>query len=153
MIVPVTLVLAVVSARRSKRAAMQVARDRVPEESTQSTPGTQGKESVQSTQGTESTQSTLPAERFSFVKVFPWFVIGFLAAALISTFAGLPESVTGMLGQIGKFMIVMAMAAIGLGTDLKKLFGNGARPIALGLCCWFAVAATSIAVQLVTDKL
>jgi len=39
------------------------------------------------------------------------------------------------------------MVAIGLNTNIVKLVKNGLKPIFLGLCCWFAVAATSIAVQ------
>jgi uncharacterized membrane protein YadS len=47
-------------------------------------------------------------------------------------------------------MIVMAMAAIGLNTNLKKLLANGFKPIFLGLCCWLAVALTSLLVQTFT---
>ena len=39
------------------------------------------------------------------------------------------------------------MAGIGLNTNLKSLVKNGVRPIALGLCCWIAVALVSLAVQ------
>ncbi len=44
-------------------------------------------------------------------------------------------------------MIVMAMAAIGLNTNLVKLIKNGVRPILMGLACWVALALTSLAVQ------
>lgn len=84
---------------------------------------------------------------FRFSKVFPWFVVGFIAAAVIGTFSGLPTSAAHMLTEIGKFVIVMAMSAIGLNTNLKKLFGNGLKPIFLGLCCWAAVACVSLLVQ------
>ena len=87
---------------------------------------------------------------FSFVKVFPWFVIGFVAAAVINTFIPLPNGLPRLLGQMGKFVIVMAMSAIGLNTHLKKLIANGFAPILLGLCCWLAVALVSLAVQTVT---
>lgn len=85
---------------------------------------------------------------FNFSKVFPWFVLGFVLAALINTFAGLPPALPPVLVQTGKFVIVMAMTAIGLNTNLKKLLLNGSKPILLGLCCWFAVAAVSLLVQL-----
>lgn len=84
---------------------------------------------------------------FKFSKVFPWFVLGFVLAAFINTFAGLPPALTAALVQTGKFVIVMAMTAIGLNTNLKKLLLNGSKPLILGLCCWFAVAAMSLAVQ------
>ncbi|MDD2371527.1 MAG: YeiH family protein [Firmicutes bacterium] len=86
------------------------------------------------------------ANNFKFSKVFPWFVIGFLAAAILNTFFGNP-SISAMLVTAGKFLIVMAMAAIGLNTHLKKLLANGIKPILLGLACWFAVASVSLIVQ------
>jgi len=66
---------------------------------------------------------------------------------VLNTFLPIPDDVSGMLIQIGKFMIVMAMSAIGLNTNLKRLLTNGLKPICLGLCCWFMVAVTSLAVQ------
>jgi len=84
---------------------------------------------------------------FSIAKVFPWFVLGFVAAAILNTVLPIPDSFSGTLAQIGKFMIVMAMTGIGLNTNLKKLLTNGLKPICLGLCCWFMVAVVSLAVQ------
>lgn len=55
------------------------------------------------------------------MKIFPWFVLGFAAACVIGTFAPMPAGSGKLLSQIGKFVIVMAMTAIGLNTDLKKL--------------------------------
>lgn len=84
---------------------------------------------------------------FSFVKVFPWFVLGFLAAALIHSFIPMPAWIPAGLDAIGKFLIIMAMVGIGLNTNLKKLLAGGLKPLLLGLCCWFAVAAVSLLVQ------
>ena len=84
---------------------------------------------------------------FNFIKVFPWFVVFFVIATVINTFAPIPSEVTKGLVSIGKFIIVMAMAGIGLNTNLKSLLSNGFKPILLGLCCWVSVAAVSIAVQ------
>jgi uncharacterized integral membrane protein (TIGR00698 family) len=81
-------------------------------------------------------------------KVFPWFVIGFLGAACLSTFAPVPSHASQLLASCGKFSIVMAMTAIGLRTDLRKLLSNGVRPIALGLCCWASVAGVSLLLQM-----
>lgn len=88
---------------------------------------------------------------FSFVKIFPWFVIGFLLTSVLNTANIVPPDAGRFLAQIGKFFIVMAMAAIGLNTNLKQLIGNGIRPILLGLSCWISVALTSIAVQLMLN--
>lgn len=87
---------------------------------------------------------------FKLTRVFPWFVIGFAAASVINTFSGLPVPLSHWLAATGKFVIIMAMAAIGLSTQLKKLINNGFQPIFLGLCCWLAVAGVSLVVQIMT---
>ena len=90
---------------------------------------------------------------YSFVKVFPWFVLGFIAAAILNTLLPIPQEISGGLAALGKFMIVMAMTAIGLNTNLKKLLTNGLKPLCLGLSCWFAVAGISLIVQMFTGNL
>lgn len=84
---------------------------------------------------------------YSFLSIFPWFILGFLLTAMISTFLPLSVELRGSLVQIGKFMIVMAMTAVGLNTNLVKLIKNGWKPLLLGLGCWFILALTSILVQ------
>lgn len=96
---------------------------------------------------TKKNQSNPDGSTFNFAKVFPWFVIGFLLAAILNTAIGFPPNVSHSLVQMGKFLIVMAMSAIGLNTHLKKLISNGLSPIMLGLSCWLAVASVSIIVQ------
>jgi len=41
----------------------------------------------------------------------------------------------------------MAMVAIGLNTNIKKLIFSGAKPLILGFCCWFAISLVSIGLQ------
>ncbi len=84
---------------------------------------------------------------FSFRRVFPWFVLGFVLSACLNTFLPIPVPVSSGLVTVGKFLIVMAMAAIGLNTDPKKLLTNGLRPILLGFGCWLMVASVSLLVQ------
>lgn len=85
--------------------------------------------------------------KYNIVKIFPWFVLGFVAASVINTFIPVPSGLTGFLSQAGKFVIVMAMASIGLNTNLVKLVKSGGKPILLGFICWFVLAVTSLAVQ------
>lgn len=84
---------------------------------------------------------------FSIMKIFPWFIVFFLIAAVINTAFSLDPAIAKMLVKIGKFMITMAMAAIGFNTDIKSLIKGGYKPILLGLLCWIAVALSSLAVQ------
>lgn len=84
---------------------------------------------------------------YKFAKIFPWFVLGFLAASVISTFGPLPRETGELLGKAGKFMIVMAMASIGLNTNIVRLVKKGGKPILLGLICWIVLSLTSLGVQ------
>ncbi len=87
------------------------------------------------------------AGEYRLRNTFPWFILGFLAAAIVTTGGFLGPVFPIYLAEAGKFCIVMAMAAIGLNTHLFKLAKHGWRPLLLGLGCWFAVAAVSLATQ------
>lgn len=87
---------------------------------------------------------------FNFWKVFPWFVAGFLLAALISSTALLPVDVTGGLAQVGKFLIIAAMTAIGFNTNIQRFIKAGPRALALGGITWLVVILSSLAIQYLT---
>ncbi|MGI5875023.1 MAG: YeiH family protein [Bacillota bacterium] len=90
-------------------------------------------------------------------KVFPTFILFFAAASLLTTVAGLlPESgftlfcggrFVAVTKALAKFCIAMAMAAVGLNSNLISLVRKGGRPILLGLCCWLAISVVSLLVQ------
>jgi uncharacterized integral membrane protein (TIGR00698 family) len=84
---------------------------------------------------------------FSFARTFPWFVLGFVATSLINSFVPLPAGLAASLVRLGKFMIIMAMSAIGLSSDLGRLVRSGWKPLVLGLSCWAAVALVALSVQ------
>ncbi|APC39314.1 YeiH family protein [Clostridium estertheticum] len=90
---------------------------------------------------------------YSFRKIFPWFIIWFLVASLLNTLGIFKGDSLTYINTTGRFMIVTAMSAIGLNTDLKKMVSNGVRPILLGLIVWFSVANVSILVQFVTGQI
>ncbi len=87
---------------------------------------------------------------FSLKRAFPTFILLFLAASVITTVAvaaGADVAAFAPLKTLSRFFIVMAMAAIGLNTDLVKLVRSGAKPILMGLICWACIAAASLAMQ------
>ncbi|MHC6178446.1 YeiH family protein [Clostridium sp. JNZ X4-2] len=89
---------------------------------------------------------------YDIIKIFPWFVLGFIITSVINTFASMPVGMSSVLSNLGKFTIVMAMASIGLNTNLVKLVKNGGKPILLGFICWVVLALTSLGVQHVMLK-
>ncbi len=90
---------------------------------------------------------------YSIAKIFPWFVLGFVGASVVNTFVPMPQGAGSFLAQIGKFVIVMAMASIGLNTNIVKLVKSGGKPILLGLICWVVLSLTSLGVQFAILKI
>ena len=82
--------------------------------------------------------------KVSFVKIFPWFILWFVVAAIVNSLANLPEEVTNWLKNISKFMITMALSAIGLKTDFRKILSSGIKPLLLGFLIWCVVTATAL---------
>ena len=101
--------------------------------------------------------NTETGTKVKFSKIFPWFIIYFIIASLITTgVAFLPESgFTGFYNQqfipfakfLAKFFIAMAMCAIGLNTNVVNLVKKGGKPILLGFCCWIAITGVSLVMQ------
>lgn len=84
---------------------------------------------------------------FSLKKSFPFFVLFFVLASVVTTVFQLPAAVTAPLKELSKFLIVMAMAAIGLNTNIIKLIKTGGKPIFTGFCCWLGISLVSLGMQ------
>ncbi|HET8597188.1 MAG TPA: putative sulfate exporter family transporter [Castellaniella sp.] len=85
--------------------------------------------------------------RVSLARIFPWFILWFLAASGVRSLGVLPASVLGLLHEGSQFLVIMALTAIGLSSDLRRMALAGVRPLLLGLGVWVAVAASSLAMQ------
>lgn len=90
------------------------------------------------------------AEKVNFKQIFPFFILYFIGASVITTVAvsmGVDIALFAPLKTLSKFFIVMAMAAIGLNTNIVKLIKTGGKPLILGLCCWIGITIVSLALQ------
>ncbi|MBA1335542.1 MAG: putative membrane protein YeiH [Firmicutes bacterium] len=90
---------------------------------------------------------------YNLKKIFPWFILWFLIASLLNTMGFFPEQTIKLVTMVGRFMIVMALSAIGLSADFRKMLKTGVKPIFLGLFVWFTVAAVSLIVQFATHQI
>lgn len=89
-------------------------------------------------------------QKVSIKQVFPMFILYFVLASVVTTIAqalGVDAGVFAPVKELSKFMIVLAMAAIGLNTDPVKLIKTGAKPLLLGFACWVGITAVAIAMQ------
>lgn len=87
---------------------------------------------------------------FSLKKVFPFFILFFILASIITTIvsgAGIDTGIFAPIKELSKFFIIMAMAAIGLNTDVVRLVKTGGKPIVLGACCWIMITFVSLGMQ------
>jgi len=82
--------------------------------------------------------------RVDLVRIFPWFILWFVAAAGINTLGLLPEPLVRASGLAGKFLIVMVMAAVGFGADLRGMRRIGLRPFYIGLAASVLIAVASM---------
>jgi len=90
---------------------------------------------------------------FSLASIFPWFILWFLVASAIRTAGVIPVAIQPSIHMLAEFLIIVALTAIGLSANLRKMAASGARPILLGLGVWVAVAVSSLLVQWVIGQL
>ncbi|MCC2259673.1 YeiH family protein [Intestinimonas aquisgranensis] len=87
---------------------------------------------------------------FELKKIFPFFILFFVLASIIttvSTMAGADPALFQPFKALSKYLIILAMAAIGLNTDLVKLVKTGGKPIFMGVCCWAGITFASLTMQ------
>lgn len=88
--------------------------------------------------------------KVSLKSIFPMFILYFILASVITTIAvsaGADISIFNPVKELSKFFIVLAMAAIGLNTNIIKLIKTGGKPIVLGFCCWVSITGVSLLMQ------
>ncbi|NQI71085.1 YeiH family putative sulfate export transporter [Streptococcus suis] len=90
------------------------------------------------------------ADKQSLLAGFPTFILYFILASLVTTMAGrfgLGTDFFAPLKTLSKFLICMAMAAIGLRTNVLALVKNGRAALLVGLICWLSVTVLTLVWQ------
>lgn len=86
--------------------------------------------------------------KVNITSIFPWFILGFLAMSGINSLGLIPASVSTLCKDISKFMMIMALAAIGLNTSFKDMRKAGPGPMMHGFVISLLVVVVAIAVIL-----
>ena len=87
---------------------------------------------------------------FKLKNAVPMFILWFICASVVTTICtslGVPATLFSPLKELSKFLIIMAMAAIGLNSNIVKLVKSGGKPLLLGACCWAGITAVSLLMQ------
>ena len=96
-------------------------------------------------------------QKISIIKLFPVFILGFIAMAIVRSLGdylvmtkeifwnaeGWTECYS-FLKQWAGYFLAVAMAGVGLGTDIKKLRQLGAKPFVVGLFAALSVGVISV---------
>lgn len=83
--------------------------------------------------------------------VVPWFVLWFLVAAGLDSAGAIPAGWHATIQRIALFTIVVALAGVGLSSDLSRIRAAGFRPLALGAVLWIAIVLGSLAIAHYTN--
>lgn len=84
---------------------------------------------------------------FSISSIFPWFILGFLALSMAASFFSVPDRVVSGTKDLSKFLMVCALAAIGLNTSYSSMKKAGIRPMVHG----FIISALVVIVALLVE--
>lgn len=84
---------------------------------------------------------------FSIMKIFPWFILGFLGMSIVASIFPIPTAVVSGTKTLSKFLMVCALSAIGLNTSFKDLKKSGIRPMIHG----FIISALVVIVALLVE--
>lgn len=85
--------------------------------------------------------------KFNIEKIFPWFILGFLALTAVNSFGFIPAAASSAMKELSKFLMVSALAAIGLNTSFKDMKKSGFAPMLHGFIISLLVVIVAIAVE------
>lgn len=86
-------------------------------------------------------------------KIFPWFIILFLVFVAVKSTGAISNELSQNISTLSKFFMVMALGAIGLNTDFKKVAKSGFKPMIHGFLISALVVVVSFAVQFLLGQL
>jgi uncharacterized integral membrane protein (TIGR00698 family) len=74
----------------------------------------------------------------------PWFVLGFIGLIIVNSLFPIPTAIKSPVGVITTFGLSVALAAMGLETDVRKLRAKGLQPFLLGLIAFLFISGFSL---------
>ncbi len=85
-------------------------------------------------------------QKVNLMKIIPWFIGGFLLLAILNSVGFIPVAVSGIMKKTSKFLMVSALAAIGLGTSITDFKKAGLSPMFYGITIDTLVTLTALIV-------
>ena len=67
------------------------------------------------------------AQRFAIGQLVPWFIVGFVLLAVLRSTGIIPVAVAAPVRELSRELTIVAMAALGLGVDVRSVARAGSR--------------------------
>jgi len=92
-------------------------------------------------------QQVAAGKKVNVLSLFPWFIVGFVVLAIINSFGVIPAEVSSAAKSVSKFLMVAALAAIGLNTSYKEMRKAGIAPMVHGFIISALVVLVALGVE------
>lgn len=89
--------------------------------------------------------------RLSIGKFLPWFVIGFVALALLRTSSIIPEGLGNIAKDVSRILTSVAMAGLGLSVDLRSVRSSGPRVALVVIALTILLVTMALTIVTVMD--
>ena len=87
------------------------------------------------------------SKKIKFISIFPWFIVGFILLSIFNSIELIPAGLTSTSKELSKFLMVCALAAIGLNTNIKDMKSAGIKPMLHGFIISALVVIVAISVE------
>ncbi len=95
----------------------------------------------------QSSDSIDTKNNVNILTLIPWFIIGFVALAIVNSFGVIPTVISSSAKELSKFLMIAALAAIGLNTSFKEMKKSGFTPMVHGFIISLLVVIVAITVE------
>ena len=85
-------------------------------------------------------------KKVNLLKIIPWFIGGFLLLAILNSVGAISAELSGVMRTASKFLMVTALAAIGLNTSITDFKKAGLAPMFYGITIDTLVTLTALGV-------
>lgn len=92
-------------------------------------------------------QTAVVKKSVNIWKLLPWFIVAFLLMAVLNSVGLIPETLSLLMKDVSKFLMVAALAAIGLNTDFLEMKKSGINPMIHGFIISALVVIVAIGVE------
>lgn len=88
-------------------------------------------------------------KKLKITSILPWFILGFLFLSFVNSIGLISKEISLYLKDLSKFLMITALAAIGLNTSFKQMKKSGLKPMIHG----FIISTLVVIVALVVEIL